>query len=117
MAYEVINKSSTIIKPKPIPKTLESQSLKNRVTRHVAMIPTDKKMKEIFRKTLASACLFCKKLFPTNFWILYGRPMIAIFAKITEIEYKSENVPIISVVVIRANSIKKIYPEIIDEIN
>jgi len=81
------------------------------------MIPADKKMKEIFTKTLASACLYCKKLFPTNFWMLSGRPMIAIFAKISEIETKNENVPIISVVVILANNIKKIYPEIIAEIN
>jgi len=84
---------------------------------HVATIPTDKKTKEIFTKTLASACLYYKKLFPTNFWMLSGRPIIAIFPNITESETKSENVPIISVVVILANNIKKIYPEIKDEIN
>jgi uncharacterized protein YbcI len=117
MAYEVTIKSTTIIKPKPIPKVLESQSLKNRITKHEATIPTDKRMKEIITKTLASACLCCKKLLPTNFWMLSGKPMTAIFAKISEIETKRENVPIISVVVILANNIKKIYPEIIEEIN
>src|SRR5215813_786299 len=92
--HEVINKSTTINNPNPTPKMLESQSLKNRITMHEADIPTDKKMKEILTKTLASACLYCKKLFPTNFWMLSGRPIIAIFAKISEIEIKSENVPI-----------------------
>jgi hypothetical protein len=54
---------------------------------------------------------------PTNRWILSGRPTNAIFANISDIETKIEKVPIISVVVIRANKIKKIYPEIIDDIN
>jgi len=49
--------------------------------------------------------------------MLSGKPIIAIFAKISEIETKSENVPIISMVVILANNIKKIYPETIDEIS
>jgi len=42
--------------------------------------------------------------------------MTAMFAKISEVATKSENVPIMSVVVILANKIKKINPETIDEI-
>ena len=108
MAYEVINKFTTITKPKPIPKMSESQSLIDRITRHEAAMPADRKIKEILTKTLASDCLYCKKVCPTNFWMLSGKPIIAILAKISEIETSNENVPIISVVVILANNIKKI---------
>jgi len=73
-------------------------------------------MNEIITKTLAFAGLCCKKLLPTNFWMLSGKPMTAMFAKISEVATKSENVPIMSVVVILANKIKKINPETIDEI-
>lgn len=115
MAYDTINMSTTIIKPNPIPKTSESQFLINRITVQETIIPADNKMKATFTKILASVILFCKKLLPTNLWMLSDRPMIAIFAKISEIDTNSENVPITSVVVILANKIKKIYPEIIDE--
>jgi hypothetical protein len=105
------------MKLKGIPKVSRNQPLKIRISVLDETIPMERKINEIFTKTLASLTFFSEKLFARNRCNPSGIPMIAIFAKISEREITSAKLPIVSVVVNFVTSIQNIYPAIMDDRN